>query len=247
MDRTLEIYPDGSVYEFADGQAVKVTETHGNVALLLRALQFSTAKTFAIAPPNAAPPSVPVPRGGRSINAAGLNLLTTYEGCKLKAYDDGRGVLTIGYGHTKTVKPGMTITQPQAEELLRQDLEEFETYVEDAVQVEINSDQFSALVCLAFNIGPNAFGDSTLLKRLNQSDYPDAANRFLQWNKVNGQPWLGLTRRRMSERSLFLSQPWELFRDYDKLEAKTPPIQGTFVRQVQEKLLNAGFIEIQVN
>jgi lysozyme len=263
MERSLELYSDGRLYEIEEDQAVKVTETHRQVDQLIEALQFSTAKTFAIAAPDQQPPAVPVCRGAKHLNQEGFKLLTSFEGCKLNAYDDQSGVWTIGYGHIEGVSPGMSITQAEAENWLREDLEKFESYVEDAVQVELNDSQFSALVCFCFNVGAGAdgFGGSTLLKRLNTGDYQAAADQFPVWNKVNGSPWLGLTRRRLAERSLFLGTPWQPFLNYEgtgeefitasnktiltetprTLKLSSPLMQGEDVRQVQEALIKAGF------
>jgi hypothetical protein len=164
MPRSLEIFGDGRVYEIKDDLAVKVTETNGQVKALIDALKFSVAKTYNINPPDEQPPDVAERRGSKHINGEGFKLLTTFEGCELTAYDDGGGVWTIGYGHTgDDVFPGLTISQTQAEELLRLDLEKFESFVEDAVEVQLNDNQFSALVCFCFNVGPGGFGDSTLL------------------------------------------------------------------------------------
>ncbi|WP_017302030.1 lysozyme [Nodosilinea nodulosa] len=174
MVRTLELYADGSLYEYEDDQAVKLIETQGQINLLIEALQFSLAEMFTIAPGDKQPPDVVTRRGGRHINTQGLTLLKAFEGCELKAYDDGSGVWTIGYGHIKGVTPGMTISQAQADQFLVEDLEKFEDHVEAAVKTSVSDDQFSALVCFCFNVGPgkNGFGDSTLLKLLNQGDYP---------------------------------------------------------------------------
>lgn len=247
MDRSLEIFPDGRVYELVDDQAIKVTETDGQVATLLETLEFTIANTFSIAPPDKPPPDVAERRGSRVINSEGLKLLTTFEGCKLNAYDDGGGVWTIGYGHIKTAKKGMTITQTQAEELLQADLNKFESFVEDAVQVPLSDDQFSALVCFCFNVGAGqaGFGGSTLLKLLNQGDFEGAANQFPRWNKVKGKPWLGLTRRRLAEQALFLGQPWQPFLTYEEPTTRTlkltdPCMTGEDVRQFQAALKQAG-------
>ena len=248
MSRWLEIFKNGRVYEIENDQAVKVTETHGQINALIDALRFSVATTFTIAPSDKQPPDVAVPRGSKQINQEGFKLLTTFEGCELTAYDDGGGVWTIGYGHTgDDVYPGMTITQTQAEEWLREDLEKFESYVEDAVEVQLNDNQFSALVCFCFNVGSGAggFGDSTLLKLLNKGDYQGAANQFPVWNKVNGEPWLGLTRRRLAEQALFLGKPWQPFLNYEEttvrvLKFTAPMMQGEDVRRVQEALKRAG-------
>lgn len=247
MPRALEIFSDGRVYEIKDDLAVKVTETNGQVKALIDALKFSVAKTYNIHPADEQPPEVAERKGSKHITEEGFKLLTTFEGCELTAYDDGGEVWTIGYGHTEGVYEGMTITQTQAEEWLRQDLEKFESYVEDAVEIQLKDNQFSALVCFCFNVGPGVggFGDSTLLKLLNKGDYQGAANQFLRWNKVNGEPWLGLTRRRLAEQALFLGKPWQPFLNYEEttvrvLKLTDPMMQGEDVRQVQEALKRAG-------
>jgi lysozyme len=257
--RSLELFGDGRVYEIKDGLAVKVTETNGQVKALIDALQFSVAKTYNIHPPDEQPPDVVERRGSKHINGEGFKLLTAFEGCELTAYDDGGGVLTIGYGHTGgDVYQGLTISQTKAEEFLSGDLEKFESYVEDAVEVQLNDNQFSALVCFCFNVGPGTggFGDSTLLRLLNEGNYQEAANQFPVWNKVDGEPWLGLTRRRLAERSLFLGKPWQSFLSYEgtgeeltgetisetsrTLKLTDPVMQGEDISQVQEALKKAG-------
>ena len=255
--RSLEIFGDGRVYEIKDDLPVKVTETNGQVKALIEALKFSVAKRYNIHPPDEQPPDVAERRGSKHINGEGFKLLTTFEGCELTAYDDGGGVWTIGYGHTgDDVYPGLTISQTQAEELLRIDLEKFESFVEDAVETQLNDSQFSALVCFCFNVGSGGFGDSTLLRLLNEGNYQGAANQFPVWNKVNGQPWLGLTRRRLAERALFLGKPWQSFLTYEgtgeevtgetiaeaprTLKLTDTLMQGDDVPQVQEALKTAG-------
>lgn len=249
MSRSLEIYSNGQIVERDDGQPIKIIETEGEVKQLLHALKFSRATTFTIAS-DPSPPEIdiPEPRGGRRINAEGLKLLTTFEGCELQAYDDGVGVWTIGYGHTSGVVPGMTITQAQAEAFLQDDLEIFETAVQDAVSVSITDHQFSALVCFCYNVGPGleGFGGSTLLGLLNEGNYEEAAEQFLRWNKAGGQPLLGLTRRRKAEQALFLEQPWQPFLTFEEstvrvLKLDNPPMRGEDVRQVQSALEKVGF------
>jgi lysozyme len=243
MERSLEIYSDGRIVEYDRDQPIKVIETQGDTKQLLQALKFSQARTFTIADPGQVPPEIDIPerRGSRHINSAGLKLLTSFEGCELESYDDGVGVWTIGYGHTKGIKPGMTITQAQAEDFLKEDLAAFESAVEDAVTVSLSEDQFSALVAFAFNVGADALFESTLLKLLNEGDYQGAANQFLRWDKAGGQRLLGLTRRRLSERSLFRSQPWEIFREYEVLKLTDPRMQSPFVRHIQELLVKANY------
>lgn len=136
----------------------------------------------------------------------GIDLIKSFEGLRLTAYPDpgtGGDPWTIGYGHTKGVKPGMKITENRAEELLRDDLAEFEAALNGLVKVRLCQHQFDALVSLVFNIGPGAFSDSTLLRLLNAGLYDDAALQFVRWNKGGGKVLSGLTRRRMAERKLF--------------------------------------------
>lgn len=146
----------------------------------------------------------------RGINRQGLELLKKFEGCNLTAYRDSKNILTIGIGHTGIdVHEGMTITDNQVIQLLQKDLEH--TYkIQAYIQRPINDNQYSALVCLAFNIGTTAFRDSTLLHALNSGF--DPSNEFLKWNKITLMgsertlkkiESLGLTRRRQAERELY--------------------------------------------
>lgn len=134
-----------------------------------------------------------------------LNLIKELEDCKLEAYKDIVGILTIGYGHTgKDVKTGMKIDLEQAEALLKADLAKFEAGVEAAAKAP-NIYQFSAMVMLAYNIGLEAFKSSTLLKKFNAGDHKGASYEFVKWNKAAGKELAGLTRRRVAERDLFIS------------------------------------------
>jgi GH24 family phage-related lysozyme (muramidase) len=135
----------------------------------------------------------------------GIKLIKNFEGCRLSAYQDSVGVWTIGYGHTKGVHFGQSISQTEADKLLKQDLAVFESGVNNLVKVELKQCQFDALVSFSFNVGIGAFSTSTLLKKLNQKAYGEAANQFLRWNKAGGKILTGLTRRREAEKSLFLS------------------------------------------
>lgn len=139
------------------------------------------------------------------INALGLHLIETFEGCKLTAYQDVGGIYTIGYGSTRDVKPGMVITQQEADLRLVEDLIPAENAVDKFVKVPLNNNQYAALVAFVFNVGTGNFKTSTLLKKLNAKDYKGAADQFLRWNKVKGQIIKGLTRRREAERELFLT------------------------------------------
>ncbi len=152
-----------------------------------------------------------IPAKPKRTNSNGLRLIKSFEGLRLSAYQDAAGVWTIGYGTTRNVRPGMTISEANAEAFLQQDLVRFEQSINDALQVPVNDNQFSALSCFTYNVGPGAFRSSTLLKMLNQRDVYGAADQFPRWNKAGGRPLAGLTRRRQAERLLFLGQDFHQF------------------------------------
>ena len=138
------------------------------------------------------------------ISDKGIELIKHFEGCELHAYKDSVGVVTIGYGHTGSdVAEGQTVTEEEAEEILRKDLTKFEDYVKNYVECELNQEQFDALVAWTFNLGPGNLKSSTLLKRLNENDYDDVPNQIRRWNRAGGEVVSGLVRRRNSEAHLF--------------------------------------------
>lgn len=138
------------------------------------------------------------------ISDAGLDLIKSFEGLRLKAYKPTQDdVFTIGYGHTKNVGEGDTCDDEQATEWLREDCYTAEQCVTKYVRVPITQNEFDALVSLAFNIGCGAFSGSTLLKLLNSHDYDAAAAQFPRWNKQAGKELAGLTRRRLAEKEMF--------------------------------------------
>ena len=133
----------------------------------------------------------------------GTEILKYFEGCKLTAYQDSVGVWSIGYGHTKGVYDGMTITQDQAEQMLLSELEEYEGYIENMVTVPLTQNQFDALVVWVYNLGPTNFRNSTLLKELNAGNYNAAGQEITRWNKAGGKVLAGLVKRREAEAELF--------------------------------------------
>ena len=133
----------------------------------------------------------------------GTEILKYFEGCKLTAYQDSVGVWTIGYGHTKGVYNGMTITQEEAEQMLLTELEEYEGYIENMVTVPLTQNQFDALVVWIYNLGPTNFKNSTLLKELNAGNYNAAGQEITRWNIAGGKVLAGLVKRREAEAELF--------------------------------------------
>lgn len=139
----------------------------------------------------------------------GVALIKRFEGLELQAYQDIAGIWTIGYGHTgPDVKPGQKISEREAEDLLRRDLKPREDAVARLVSVGLNQNEFDALVAFIYNVGIEAFRNSTARRRLNAGDRVGAAEALTWFNKATVGGVLrvvtGLTRRRAAERALFL-------------------------------------------
>lgn len=142
------------------------------------------------------------------INDKGLALIKSFEGRRLKAYRCPAGVPTIGYGHTEGVEMGQTITEAQAEELLRRDLEEFEQGVSKAIgKAPTTPDQFSAMVSFAFNLGLASLNRSSVLRYHRLGEYGTAADSFRLWVLAKGRRLEGLVRRREAEAELYRGSP----------------------------------------
>jgi|TARA_R110002049_G_scaffold120985_1_gene275581 lysozyme len=142
------------------------------------------------------------------ISEEGLALIKKFEGCELEAYRCSANVLTIGYGHTKGVKEGDTITKDEAEYMLQEEMIEYEGYVNDMVDVELNQSQYDSLCAWVYNLGPNNFQSSTLLKVLNEEKYNEIPQQIKRWNKAGGEVLDGLIRRREAEALLFEGKEW---------------------------------------
>lgn len=138
------------------------------------------------------------------INQAGLDLEKQFEGERLAPYQDQKGIWTIGVGHTEGITADSpSITDEEAMALLAGDNSIAEYAVNNALTIDANENQFSAMVCLCFNIGSGNFTRSTLLADFNNGDTRAASDQFLKWCMVNKQPSTGLLRRRAAEQTLF--------------------------------------------
>ncbi len=137
-------------------------------------------------------------------SAEGLALTKRYEGLRKLAYQDSGGIWTIGYGHTGTdVVAGKSISELEAEALLRADLRSAIDCVNSHLKIAPSQNQFDALVDFCFNAGRGNFAKSNLLTRVNARDFAGAAQQFGLWINVNGQPSRGLQRRRAAEAAMF--------------------------------------------
>lgn len=139
-------------------------------------------------------------------SANGRKLIELWEGCRLRAYQDQRGIWTIGYGHTSAgglprVRPGMKITQEQADVILAADLASVEADVNHHVTATIDQNQFDALVSFDYNTG--GLDRSGLLHVVNTGHLDLVHAALLAWDHTNGRINQGLLRRREAEYLLF--------------------------------------------
>ena len=139
----------------------------------------------------------------------GVNFIKSHEALRLKAYQDSKGVWTIGWGHTKNVRPGDVITREQAEQFIRDDF----AWVERTLNTDlvtgrdkplVTQNEFDALCSLVFNIGSDAYLDSTVRRKIKQGDKMAAARAFKMWVYSNHKFIQGLANRRADEVRLFL-------------------------------------------
>lgn len=148
----------------------------------------------------------------------GKKLLIEWEGLKTSPYKDSGGALTIGVGHLLTADEKLTglirindelvsfydgLTEEQCMRLLEQDLKRFERVVNNHVKVTLSQNQFDALVSFAFNVGTEAFKNSTLLRLLNQGQHDQVTAQLRRWVKVSGKTVQGLVNRREKEINLW--------------------------------------------
>jgi GH24 family phage-related lysozyme (muramidase) len=141
------------------------------------------------------------------LSDAGLNLIKRFEGFRAQTYFDLAGLATIGYGHK--LMPGESFPQgvgePQAAELLANDVRNAELAVQRLVNVLLSQPQFDALVDFVFNLGAGRLQNSTLLRMLNAGDYASASEQLLLWDHAAGEEIPGLKARRESELALWSS------------------------------------------
>lgn len=152
-----------------------------------------------------APP--PAPR--RMVSAKGIDLIHSFEACRLQAYPDPGSKdghpWTIGWGSTGPgIHKGVTWTQQQADERFAKDIACFAAKVDEMLgDAPTTQHQFDALCSLAYNIGLKGLRGSTVLRLHKAGDYKGAARAFLMWNKNDGKVMRGLTRRRLAEADLY--------------------------------------------
>ena len=157
-----------------------------------------------------------------TISNNGMQHLIMIEGgARLSMYNDlgkSKGHCTIGVGHLvhkgicngvipseKPYLKGISVTR--AKQILKSDIANAESAINGAITVQLNQNQYDALVSFTFNVGGPKFRSSTMLKLINSKQFKKAANEFLKWDKmkIGGKlvPIKGLYNRRISEKHLF--------------------------------------------
>lgn len=145
------------------------------------------------------------------VSKNGLDLIKGFEGLSLKPYLCPAGIPTIGYGSTyypdgkKVTMQDELITEQRACEMLEFIAnKDFGSNINKVVKVPLTQNQFDALVSFSYNLGNKNFNWSTLLKKINLSDFESASLEFGRWNQAGGKILSGLVLRRQKERELFL-------------------------------------------
>ena len=135
-----------------------------------------------------------------TLSAAALVGIVVHEGYSDVAYTPVPGdVPTIGFGTTGGVKPGDRTTPTKALSRALTDIQKFEGALKKCVKVPLTQNEYDTYISLSYNIGSNAFCNSTLVKKLNAQDYSGACKEILRWDKFQGKPLAGLTKRRQDE------------------------------------------------
>lgn len=144
----------------------------------------------------------------KSMSAAGVNFLVKEEGLILHPYLDSVNIPTIGVGSTywedgrRVRMTDRPITKERAIELFRHTLKHYEAAVWSSTRDDINQNMFDALVSLCYNIGVNAFKNSTVVKRVNKNPLdPSIREAFMMWRNAGGKPIL--LNRRKREAALY--------------------------------------------
>lgn len=164
------------------------------------------------------PPEALTPASQHQVSEKGIALIKQFEGNGLDVYQDVAGLDTVGVGHLITDEEKASgrfadgrITEEESTELLLEDLASIQKQVRGCVKQNLTQEQYDALVSMAFNIGGNAFCNSTLVKKLNAGNFVEVPNEMGRWTKanINGTltPVQGLVNRRQAEARLFATAP----------------------------------------
>lgn len=125
-----------------------------------------------------------------------LDKIKKFEGYRSTAYRCAAGVLTIGYGHTKSVKEGQVCTKTMAEEWLREDLAFAEKACTNIPEL-YDYGKWVSCVDFVFNLGLGNFLGSTLYKKIKaRASDDEICDQLMRWVYSKGKRLDGLVRRR---------------------------------------------------
>lgn len=142
----------------------------------------------------------------RHITQDGLNLIKKYEGFSSTIYICPAGYPTIGYGHlVRTGEHFATLTEEEADQLLRQDVESAESAVCRLISTPLTDGQFNALVSFTFNLGAGALQRSTLRRKVNREAHQEVPEQLMRWVWAGGRKLRGLIRRRAAESEYYMA------------------------------------------
>jgi lysozyme len=135
-------------------------------------------------------------------SAAALVGIALHEGFRDRAYDDGVGVQTIGFGTTAGVRPGDRITVERALVRLADDVSSTERGLQACMAgVHLHQHEWDSLVSWTYNVGVGAACRSTLVKRARMGDYAGMCAELSRWTFAGGRELPGLVKRRADERA----------------------------------------------
>jgi len=151
---------------------------------------------------------------GLGASAIAVALIASFEGYSSRAYDDGVGVQTVGFGSTRypdgtPVKSGDTVTPQRAVIMLAKDADRIAQELAVCIgDVPLHKHEWDAFVSWAYNVGADAACRSTLVRKLKQTppDYEGACRELLKWNKAGGRVFPGLVKRREKEYRFCMGQ-----------------------------------------
>ena len=152
-----------------------------------------------------------------SVSDEAIRILKLEEGFSATPYWD-YAQWTVGYG-TKCPDDKLEeyrqngISEEEAEALLRTYIAKFESEIHGFMirtGVQLNQNQFDALVSFVFNVGTANYKKSTLRKKVlaNPND-PAIADQFERWVYAKGKVLLGLMKRRADECELYFGKVME--------------------------------------
>lgn len=142
------------------------------------------------------------------VSPKGRAFIEAQEGCRLRAYQDVKGVWTIGYGHTSmagapTVYRGLVVSKSEADEILARDLIKYEAEVLRDVHVPLTQCQFDALVSFTYNCGDGSLERVAVIAHLNAGDYAAVPRAMQEFDRSGGHVLTDLVHRRAAEARMF--------------------------------------------